>query len=150
MRRFQVSAPAHTSATRLKRYLLVYQVPPLPGCTPKALRPCILTPSPSRSFFCLSQISALARVSQAFSSSPPSEESLAYLGAATKAAEFVRENLYRSGSGDGETAGTLLRSWRNGRASPVSFAVSYSTFFVLLFFFFFFTQFHLGWLPLER
>ncbi|CAM9833494.1 unnamed protein product [Ectocarpus sp. 6 AP-2014] len=65
--------------------------------------------------------------SQAFSSSPPSEESLAYLGAATKAAEFVQENLYRSGSGDGETAGTLLRSWRNGRASPVEgFADDYA------------------------
>ncbi|CAN0434555.1 unnamed protein product, partial [Scytosiphon promiscuus] len=71
------------------------------------------------------QISALARASQALSSSPRSEESLGYLRAATKAAEFVRDNLYRSATG--ATPGTLLRSWRNGRASPVEgFADDYA------------------------
>ncbi|CAN0412968.1 unnamed protein product, partial [Hapterophycus canaliculatus] len=71
------------------------------------------------------QISALARASQAFSSSPQSDESLAYLRAATKAAKFVRDNLYRSEAAAG--TGTLLRSWRNGRASPVEgFADDYA------------------------
>ncbi|CAM9214373.1 unnamed protein product [Laminaria digitata] len=71
-------------------------------------------------------ISALARTSQALSSSPSSEESLLYLEAARKAAEFLRGNLYRSGEEGGRT-GTLLRSWRNGRASGVpGFADDYA------------------------
>lgn len=69
------------------------------------------------------QISALARASQAFSSSPPSEESQAYLEAATKAAEFLRGNLYQPGE-EGGGRGILLRSWRNGRASEVGWLAS--------------------------
>lgn len=77
--------------------------------------PSPLPPPPFR--LCL-QISALARASQMVASSPQAEESLLYLRAATKAAEFLRSNLYRFEDGSGGT-GTLLRSWRNGRASPV-------------------------------
>lgn len=88
---------------------------------PRASR-ILITPLPHFVFLsCLphhGQISALARTSQALSSSPPSEESLLYLEAARKAAEFLRGNLYRSSEEGGRT-GTLLRSWRSGRASGV-------------------------------
>lgn len=58
-------------------------------------------------------ISAFARAHQYLSDA-------SYLASATRAASFIRENLYN------ETQGTLLRSYRGGPASIEGFAVDYA------------------------